>query len=436
MDDNQTTEKTEQEICSHSERLFFDKLFSEISQYYPPLKVPNDVALKKLNEGYVRVQENNGTRIYITASVTAAFFFLSFPLLLTWGYEALCSLQISLLPYLDQRAYLDSHHGVVLGLVLFSSAAVVYAFFMHRNSLRWILPRSLRSGFRAIPPIANTGWRFGLYQVLMTYLALAVAIFLLHSYFTVVQPYTAIAARAWLFLPVIPLSVIPSILLILMLVTFFPDEDQGEEATFVALLTNILLLLKMLKDVADPSQFSIQERVKAIALIERTATLFPHLSAEKHPSSKVGLWAQARMNLVADNFLALSAWVSFPKVDSVASLKNCLVNYANVVLSGAFDELPAKDVDETFPFLLVSRKRSYVKRVGGLVWLLTLVTLPLLIYAAATIVTNWSIPIPLQTPAAISYSAWVAVCLFAHIEELAPEAKVALMDVLRLVSPR
>lgn len=425
---------------AHRDQYAFGELFAEISQSYPDLNVPSETELNELEEAYIRVKEGQDTRSYIAATSTAVLLILTFPILLVWGYHAITSLQISLLPYIDQRAYLNSNKLLsgVLGMV--SLSMINYGLLFHKDISNWPLLRLLPSFIRQhlnfkviLPHLKSEGWRFRLYQVLMTYIGLGIATFLIYNAANAtVQSYAAFAVRAWLLLPVVPLSASPIILLMLLFV-IFSRENESQEAILVAIRRNILLLLKIFKDISKPNHISTQDRLKAIDRIEKTAALFSRLYTDEHSSTKVGLWSQARMSRVSDNFLALSAWVSFPRSDSVASLKKQLVNYANVVSSGTFDDLPSKKVDETFPFLTVSRKRGYLRRLGSLLWLLILVTLPLLVYVGFAITSNWTIPKPLQTPAVISYSAWVAACLFAHIEELAPEAKTTLIDILKLI---
>ncbi|MBH0185608.1 MAG: hypothetical protein HP477_09390 [Nitrospira sp.] len=135
MENKGSTEKIEEETRSRSKKLSFGELFAEIAQNYPDLSVPNSTTLNKLDEAYIRAQKNNDTRVYISASGSGAFFLLSFSILMTWGHEALTSLQISLLPYLDQNAYLNSHPGLAAGLVLTCLATVIYAFVFIRLPL-------------------------------------------------------------------------------------------------------------------------------------------------------------------------------------------------------------------------------------------------------------------------------------------------------------
>jgi len=419
-----------------AEKLSLGELFAEVSGNYPGLKIPDDAMLKKLDESSIQEERNSDTGIYIGAMITAVILVLSFPIFMSWGYEALKLQESILFSYLDQGAYLKRHPGVLIGLCAFSCSAVVYAFLLYRGSSFVVSIRFLSFLDEAMPRINSTGWKFRLYQLLMTYLAAGVAIFLLHSLYVEVRPYTQIAAYGWLLLLMVPLSICPSILLMVMYSILVLRRGESREAIYLAVVRKILLLLVIFKDISDPHLLSIKERMKAVGYIEKVAKLLRQLSLEVKTDSKVGRWTQARMDRIADNFLALGAWVYFPKADSVALLKDRLVNYLNILLSGVWDDLPAKNVDETFPFLLLSAKRSYLKRLGGLIWLLVLVTLPLLIYTGTVIMTSWSIPTSLQTPAAIAYSAWVGTCLLAHLDELAPEAKGTLMDVLKFVSRR
>ena len=76
------------------------------------------------------------------------------------------------------------------------------------------------------------------------------------------------------------------------------------------------------------------------------------------------------------------------------------------------------------------------RQVGGLLGLFLLVALPLAVYAE--LVTHFHIAIPanLNPTAGVIYSGWVALCLIAHIDRVAPDAKAALLDVIKVVLKR
>jgi hypothetical protein len=411
-------------------------LVREITDNYPDLKAPSEGELKYLEAALERVRGDRDTTTYIVATVAAVFLLLSFPMLAVWGYKLATSVQVAILPYLNQGDFLRVQLGVSTGLVLAASGAFLYALVMHISVLFAIPRRYFRSLTAPWDAMAKNNFRFRLYQVAMVYFALAIAILYVHSFAPELQTYSAFAARIWIFLPGLVLSIFPTIVLILLFVVAFIRERSDVDSTHAAVLREVLLLLQMLKNASHPRQLVMSTRIEALKRISKASSMFRRLYAESGTRNRVALWAQTKMSSVADSFLVLGTWILFPREDSILCLRQRLVVYANLLIAGNLNDLPVDAEPESLPFVRESRRRGYLHRLGSLMWLLLLVILPLLTYLAVCLWVGHTLPDPLQTPAAIAYSAWVGACLLAHIEDLAPEAKNTLIDVVKLILRR
>ena len=142
------------------------------------------------------------------------------------------------------------------------------------------------------------------------------------------------------------------------------------------------------------------------------------------------------MRQSADHFLALSSWVAIPKDDTLPELKRKVVFYANNVGAGTYDSLPAADEGEPVGLLRGSPPASIWRQASSLLGLFLLVSAPIALYAGLVAYFRVEIPPGLNPAVIVVYSGWVVLCLFVHIERLAPDAKTTMLEVIRLVFRR
>ncbi|MGA9059582.1 MAG: hypothetical protein WB763_24085 [Terriglobia bacterium] len=411
-------------------------LFQRLTVAYSDLSSPPKTALEHLNSELERARRKEDTLIYIAAISAAVSVFAIFPVLLVGGFRLVRSVEPAVEHLLRQRNYLVSHPEMGFAAAAASFSASFYTLVLHQRLARHLAGRFPRLGLWTPRDIDRTGLPFIFLAVLLNYAALGVGLLFLCSYSAPGTPWTTWAVTAWMCVPLPVTSLVPSYLL--MFVFTYPHirYELYDDAPQATLLRELLLLLDYLQDIADSGSVSSERRRTIMRRIGRIADMLRRLCSTKgtRHTSVVGVYR--RIGQAADHFLALSSCVAFPREDTLPELKRNVVTYANIVAGGTYDALPTSEAGESEGLTKGSHRMAMWRRAGGLLGLFLVVALPLAVYAE--LVTHFRVEIPanLDPTAGVVYSGWVALCLLAYIDKLAPDAKAALIDVIKLVFRR
>ena len=411
-------------------------LFQRLAVAYSDLSCPSETALMPLNSELERVRRKTNTLRYIAVTAVAVSVFGFFPVLLVGGFRLVRSIQPAVEHLLRQRSYLDSHPEMSFAAALACFSASFYTLILHQRLTRRFARRFLRLGLWTPSDIDRTGLPFILYTAFLNYAVLGVGLLFLCSYSAAGSPWTSWAVTAWMCVPLPVTSLAPSALLMFVFVSLYSRLDSYDDAPQAVLLRELLLLLDYLQDTTNSGNVSSERRRTIIRRIGKIADMLRGLCSTKGTpyTSVVGVYR--RIGQAADHFLALSSCVAFPREDTLPELKRNVVTYANIVAAGTYDALPMSEGSESEGLTRGSHRMATWRQVGGLLALFLLVALPLAAYAELVTHFHVEMPASLNPPAAVVYSGWVALCLLAYIDKLAPDAKAALIDVIKLVFRR
>jgi len=412
-------------------------LFLRMSIHYHDLHVPVDADLAPLIDELGKATLKLRTMRYILITLVTIFFLATAPLVLVFGFRAALAAQPTVASALSQKQYLNHHPEIAVAAGLACFAAVFYAFLW--PSLRFQhfrLGKFPKTGSWT-PSINRVDWRFVVYVALVNYFAMGVGLSYLSSYTVLSDAVTRGMLTLWIFLPLMPMSLLPTLLLMLIAILISASyDDLFTHAPQGALLLHHLRLLDTLKAVSTPAQLTSDLRRDLTGQIAALGSEFANLykrGSQQQPSTA---WASQRMELVGENVLILASWIAFPKPDTIAHVKSRIVASTNNLAAGTYDMLPSQVVGEDAGLLREVRRTSHLRRIGALAALFALVSGPLVIFVAAVSRMRVNIPSPLQTPAVIAYSAWIVFCLVGYLDRLTPEAKTLMLDVIRLVFRR
>lgn len=411
-------------------------LFESLRGYYPDLTNPPDSSLASLQEELRQVRSKELTVEYISVTSTALVFIVTFGLIATQGFRAAVAFQADTSRLLRLPEYLTSHPEIAAVALLAGTGAVLYSLVMHQLWADRLHVAFRQNQFTRYNQVRRTNWRFILYAMTVNYLAGWVTLLFLNSY-TLDSAVARWFTIVWLYLPVLAAAIVPSFVVLFCLGSVTSKRrDRYREGSQAAVLRQLLLLLRQLKDVHSPSEVSSVLRQDLMSRVGSTARMLRTLSGRGGPRDGSSVWSEQRMNRAGDNFLTLASWIAFPKSDTYAEAKRRLVEYSNIVAEGRYDALPSDEVTAETGILAQGVQATQWQRVTGLAGLLLLLSSPLVLFAALVSFMHWELPAAVHTATAVAYSAWIVICLLSYMDKLAPEAKTMMLDLIRLVFGR
>jgi hypothetical protein len=205
-----------------------------------------------------------------------------------------------------------------------------------------------------------------------------------------------------------------------------------ESDTGVQLLAEgFLRLLLRLDNIADLALVTKSERkhlVNAIVGISRTMSRLH----DPRPDSATE-WATLQTHLASQNVLRLASWLYFPQAGTLTALKEEMIRYANILLSGNLDELPRAEVGEMQGLRIVEREIVGWRRALLHLGMVLYFVLPLAVAGTLIAVFHWESRIsgPIQIIAGMVYLIWALTGLVSFMRYLGPDARTLVSDVFK-----
>ncbi len=403
-------------------------LLESLRSHYPELISPSAVDLSALVLELAQARRRRLTLEYFVVTTTAVVFVVTAPLIAGRCLRAAVAAQPYISNLLSQRAYLTRHPETALAAFLGAFGILYYTLVM---PWEW-RPSRFLDPLRLFAGIELRGWPFVLYATAMNYLAGWAVLLYLNSYADgALQRW---ATTVWLFLPAFAASAAPAFLVVLCLTSVIHERlELYRDAPQAAVLRQLLLLLRSLKGISNPSQLSSAAREDFVWRIIDAARMLGGLcdrgGAQHGPSHQ----RSQRMRRVGGNFLTLATWVAFPRSDTFVELGRRLVQYTNIMAKGTYDELPVSDVDDSLRVMPAAMGPKQWRRALDFGLLFLLLSSPLAVFAAALSYFHWELPPGAHTVILVAYSAWVALSLLSYMDKLAPESKAVLIDLIRIL---
>lgn len=228
----------------------------------------------------------------------------------------------------------------------------------------------------------------------------------------------------------ISLTLVAMVLLIVPLLV--PLVSRIESDVGVQLLAReCMQLLLRLDGIADLALLTRTERWNLVDRIIGISRKMSRLHDARRDSATE--WATSQMRLASQNVLCLASWMYFPQAGTLVALKEEMIRYTNVLLSGNLDELPRGEIGEMQGLRIVDREIVGWRRVLLHTGMVLYFVLPLAI--AGTLIAVFHLESrfsgPMEIIAGLVYLIWALAGLISFLRYLGPDARTLVSDVFK-----
>jgi hypothetical protein len=323
--------------------------------------------------------------------------------------------------------------GLQVGSVLFCVAVIIYFIFVplvSHSSLKSYLQK--RAFFRSrLLDSDFSGWRFWVPGLIAIWAAAGWAI----PVYSSIRPPTIeilrLAFTAWLLPAAMLLSLVPSLLL-LAVSAITAISAQPERATSnTRVLKDLLNVLARWPD-AGASDPTCVKFLRATADdLSKIAAQIRLLYFGTAPRGEDEQWAARQFALAADNLLVCGSWLYVPQQHSVEAVRARVLLFCNAFLTGILSDLPRVKLSESDGLINPRPKRRAVRTVllTGMVFTYSVVPFAIFMLLRSKI----ALPSFPESFWLLLYSLWLAVGLFAYLENTSQSTGESLMNLVKII---
>ena len=417
----------------------FAELYGSIRERHPSIVDLDADAISEIEEESSTVRRTVNTWRYILTTFSALVFLGTFPTLAAKAYSIAVSWQEQFSAVLAQRQLLDSHPEIGISAFFLLFAVPLYTLVMSSKRFwRFVSPRLRSSRYVShFLDIDRSKSSYIGYTLILHYAILFLPLLYSHSYEVIPERILNILTISWLLAPMLVLALFPSFFLLLVLILIFETARPGlREATPAAIIIRLVRLIHRLDNAGELPTWNNELKDRLVESITTISDLMRTMYRNIAFSHAISQWSIDQMDRAADNFMSLAAWVYFPQPATVESLKDRLCAYLNIFVSGHYDELPREEIDEIGGIALIRQRRRGLRRFVVLLSLAAYTGFPIL--AMVILTTSFKVDIPplIQSPLTVLYIIWAVLGLLSFSENLSPDAKDFLMDIINSVIRR
>lgn len=209
------------------------------------------------------------------------------------------------------------------------------------------------------------------------------------------------------------------------------DSGMERDAGVQLLAQEFLKMLLRLDDITDLALLTRSERRNLVDSLVRVSRTMSQLHDLRPDSASE--WARLQMHLASQNVLRLASWLYFPQAGTLAALKEEMIRYANVLLSGNLHELPRDEVGELQGLRIVEREivgwRRALLHLGMVLYFVLPLAVAGLLIAVFHLESRASGP--MQIIAGLVYLIWALAGLVSFMRYLGPDARMLVSDVFK-----
>ncbi len=228
------------------------------------------------------------------------------------------------------------------------------------------------------------------------------------------------------------LSLLFVAVMLLTVTLFGPLVSRIESDVGVQLLAReCMQLLLRLDGIADLALLTRTERWNLVDRIIGISRKMSRLHDARRDSATE--WATLQMRLASQNVLRFASWLYFPQAGTLVALKEEMIRYTNVLLSGNLDELPRGEVGEMQGLRIVDREIVGWRRALLHTGMVLYFVLPLALAGLLIVVFNWEsrVSAPIEMIAGVAYVIWALVGLISFLGYLGPDTRTLVTDVFK-----
>ncbi len=225
--------------------------------------------------------------------------------------------------------------------------------------------------------------------------------------------------------------IVVPVMYLLMRILLALDSRMERDAGVQLLAQEFLKMLLRLDGIADLALLTRSERrdlVDGMVRVSRTMSQLHDLRLDSASE-----WARLQMHLASQNVLRLASWLYFPQAGTLVALKEEMIRYANVLLSGNLHELPRDEVGELQGLRIVEREIVGWRRALLHLGMVLYFVLPLAVAGLLIAVFHLEshVSAPMEMIGGLVYLIWALAGLVSFMRYLGPDAQTLVSDVFK-----
>lgn len=286
--------------------------------------------------------------------------------------------------------------------------------------------------------VTNPGKTFIIFAVICNYLNFLIPMMYLYSYDSLhLHIYTQIIT-VWM---IIPLAIFSFFCLItpfsiILKLTIDDSELKLSHEYPILVIAYLVAIIDYLS--SKKGFFELRERDKDLLIesIVKISVFIRNMYNLKKSEASQGvhdsltLWNSEQMEIASQNFLSLITWILFPQESTYANLKNKLLDYLNIFITGEYHNLPREKMEMDLKSKELMHKTSKVKSYFPTMLLGFNMALPIIIYIIIQRLFQISISPQLSFLFNILYLIWVVVVFILYAGNLGPDARDFVKDIM------
>ncbi len=354
---------------------------------------------------------------------SAIFLFATAPAFFSFYYDFSTNIEPAFNNYLFQLDYIQSNSYVSLSSLLVFIAVPFYTLVMP------FFPKK----FNRVT-LFKKSFLYFFYTFVFNYLVLLIPLMYLISFGYFSEEFLTKITIYWLSVPGVFVALIPTFLVMFLLVFLFDTHKvKGDKCDLIP--SQIMYeLVSLLKDINKYEQRNVNANTKKklTSRIDEISFLIRSMPSFMKRNCAVEKHMDKRFTVAAKAIKSLKLCVLLPEGNSRKTLKRKVESLFNIFATGNYMDLPNSPY---IPYRFEEPKKheSTIKRFITLLSFATFFISPLILWSVFISQYNPKIPMSIQSILPVLYSVWCLIGLLSFSEKLAPDAKVMVFDVFKLL---
>jgi hypothetical protein len=404
------------------------QLYEKTRQRRPSIVEIDEVLIDALQKESEKSPSPEATVAYIIITVSAIFFFATYPTLVVKSYKLVQALQTQLALSLSQREFLNNHLEVTVSCGFVFVTIIGYVLVIPPSFLN-----RLSGGANVIfASVKRMSFLYLAYASIAVYVSVFFPLLFLYSYEPIPQSVTKWLTLVWLLVPMLLLSAIPTLILLFILVIIVINRHGvSTKSTPAHIIYRLLKLLDKTDQIKEASAVTLDQKRDLVDSVSEIAGLISSLYQNVKLSDGATIWSIKQMQQAGQNFLLLSSWIYFPQTNTFDRLSDRLCFYLNVFLTGRYHDLPRESVAGQPGLAFLQRRTSAIRKLIELLMFALYLGVPIAIFAGTISFFHVNVAPLIQSSLGLLYIIWAVLGFFSFSEKFAPDARSFLMDVFK-----
>jgi len=362
---------------------------------------------------------------FCLVTFTAVLLFATVPACISFYYDFIVGVEPYFKSALSQKEYIHTNNYVKVSSFFVLLAVPLYTLVMPFLPSIFLFERL---------KLVKRNFIYFSYTFLFNYIVLLIPLLFITSYEYFSDSILSFLLVAWLVVPGIFLSLIPSFSVILFATIFFDLKNRIGNKSHLLPSKISYELGDLLKDLETYNQQEAthQDKDKLIDKIDKISLLVKKMHNHFKARGYMAIHLESKFLAASKAIESLKLCILLPESTSNKLLKRKIESILNIFLSGNYLDLP---ISPYVPFKIEKQliKSSTLKRFFSMLTITAIISGPLLIWVGAVLFYEPDIPVAIQSILPILYSIWCLMVILSFSEKLAPDAKNMIVDVFKVL---